>query len=130
MNPTPRTQQSVVFIVNPFGEREISYLALAILIWLMAVLPFGIFGAAMFAEPTIAEIEEVCGLVHLKISDFQISDLKTTEEDSVSKQFGSQTRDLKFTSIYLRVFGDSIRRTGMDMLLPDRQIFTFTTSPI
>lgn len=70
----------MVFIINPFGECEIGYLALAIVIGLMAILAFGVLGAAVFAEPAVAEIEEMCGLVHLKISDFQISDLKTTRE--------------------------------------------------
>jgi hypothetical protein len=29
-------------------------------------LAFGVFGAAMFAQPAIAEVEEVVGLIHLK----------------------------------------------------------------
>jgi hypothetical protein len=65
----------VVFIIDPFGERETWHLALALLVWVMVVLTFGIFGAAVFAKPTVAEIEEVRSLVHCEISDRQISNV-------------------------------------------------------
>ena len=68
----------MVFFIDPFGERKISHLALAIVIRMMAVLTLRILGAAVLAEPAIAKIKEVRGLVHSRISDFQISDLKTT----------------------------------------------------
>ena len=33
---------------------------------LLVMLAFGIFGAAMFAEPAVAEIEKVIGLIQVK----------------------------------------------------------------
>jgi hypothetical protein len=53
----------VPFCINPFGERETSWLALAIVMLLM-LLALGVFGAAVFAEPAISEIEEMRCLVH------------------------------------------------------------------
>ena len=120
----------MVFIINPFGERKIGYLALAIVIRLMPILAFGVLGAAVFAEPAVAEIEEMCGLVHLKISDSDLRSQNHLKKDLVLTNSDLKSEISNRTAIYLRVFGDSIRRTGTDMLLPDRQIFTFTTSPI
>jgi len=54
-----------VFIVNPFGERQRGVLALAVIVMLRMVLTFGLLGAAVFAEPTVTEIEEMCSLVHI-----------------------------------------------------------------
>lgn len=69
----------MVFIINPPGEREIWHLALAIVIWLLMVLAFGIFRAAMLAEPAVAKVEEVCGLMHLEDPRSQIPDLKWSQ---------------------------------------------------
>lgn len=69
MYATPRTQEPVVFFINPFGERKVMHLALAIFIWLMLLVAFRVLRAAMFAEPTVTQIEEVRGLMHLEISD-------------------------------------------------------------
>jgi len=43
------------------------------------VLAFGILRAAMFAEPAVAKVKEVSGLMHLEDPRSQISDLKTTQ---------------------------------------------------
>ena len=39
----------------------------------MAVLPFGVFGTAMFAEPAVTEIEKVIGLIQRKEGDSGVS---------------------------------------------------------
>ena len=75
----------MVFIIDPFGERETRHLTLAILVWVMVALTFGIFRAAVFAEPAVAEIEEVRSLVHCEISDGQISDPKCGIRDPGSQ---------------------------------------------
>jgi hypothetical protein len=41
--------------------------------WLLVMLAFGIFGAAMFAEPAVAEIEKVIGLSQVKRSQCRVS---------------------------------------------------------
>lgn len=53
----------MALFINPFGERKTCRLALAIVVLLM-LLAFGVFSAAMFAEPAVTQIEEVVGLVH------------------------------------------------------------------
>ena len=52
-----------MLFINPFGERKTCRLALAIVV-LLVLLAFGVFGAAMFAEPAVTKVEEVVGLVH------------------------------------------------------------------
>jgi hypothetical protein len=55
------------------------------------VLAFGILRAAMFAEPAVAKVEEVCGLMHLEdprsqnprsqmVSNFQIARKQTRRD--------------------------------------------------
>jgi hypothetical protein len=52
----------VAVCINPLGERKTCRLALSILVLFM--LAFGVFSAAMFAEPTVTKIEEVRCLMH------------------------------------------------------------------
>jgi hypothetical protein len=55
----------MVLLINPFGERKIRHLTLAMLmVILIALLALCFFRAAVFAEPTVAEIEEVSSLMH------------------------------------------------------------------
>jgi hypothetical protein len=51
--------------VDPLRERQTLYFLCAV-VMMVALFSFRIFGAAVFAEPTIAQIEEVCGLMHLE----------------------------------------------------------------
>ncbi|HSE34309.1 MAG TPA: hypothetical protein VLA93_22235 [Pyrinomonadaceae bacterium] len=71
----------MVFIINPLGEREIGHLALAIFVWVMAALAFGIFGATVFAEPAVTKIEEVCGLVHVRFLCWKHSTPRTNKRE-------------------------------------------------
>lgn len=68
LNPAAWTGKSVMLFVKPFGERQVCQLALAIAlntaVSLASLTSFGLFGAAVLAEPTVAEIEEVGGLMH------------------------------------------------------------------
>ena len=83
----------MTFVVDPFGERKICHLTLAMLmVMLIALLALCFFRAAVFAEPAIAEIEEVSSLMHGDSSPLN----------------------------YLRLSGDSIKRTGTDIFLPAR----------
>ena len=50
-----------MLFINPFGERKTCRLALAV-VMLLVLLAFGVFSAAMFAEPAVTNIEEVIGL--------------------------------------------------------------------
>jgi hypothetical protein len=84
-DPTARTRQAVAVCINPLGERKTCRLALSILVLFM--LAFGVFSAAMFAEPTVTKIEEVRCLMH-GFSKSQISDLR-------SQNHRSQIRDRK-----------------------------------
>ena len=63
LDPTARTGEAVALCINPFGERKSCRPTLAILLLLM-LLAFGIFRTAMFAEPAVTKIEEVCSLMH------------------------------------------------------------------
>ena len=78
----------MVFIIHPFGEREIRYLALAIFVWVIVVLAFGVFGATVFAEPAVTQVEEVCRLMHVRS---QIADPQIPE--SGIRDLGSQNTE-------------------------------------
>ena len=73
-NTATGTSQTVPFFIDPFRQGETRQLAVVSLFSrfcggqraVMVLFSFCIFGTAMFAEPSVTEIEEVVGLMHLK----------------------------------------------------------------
>lgn len=104
MNTTAWTYQAVVFFVRPLSKCE---LRSAILMMVMS--SFGFFSAAVFAEPSVAKIEEVSCLDH------QGKDLRSSDEDPRSPT-QDQPRD------HRRDSGESINLTGTVIRLPFRHI--------
>jgi hypothetical protein len=70
---------------------------------MLAMLPFGILGAAVFAKPAVAKIEEMRGLVHSRISDFLRSQISKPLEEplNISTEPELRLEIQEFTSIYL-----------------------------
>jgi hypothetical protein len=86
------------------------------------MLPLGIFGAAMFAEPSVTEVEEVIGLVH--------GTAVTIRRRAHSLKVRHLIDTLRFYSRTVLASGPSVRRTGTATRLPLRKISTRTVSPI
>ncbi len=83
---------------------------------------FRFFRTAVLAEPAVAEIEEMGGLMHGR-SQIQISDFKSQTSDPNLRSKCQISNFLSETKSYsLLVSGDSIKRTGTDSRLPPRQI--------
>jgi hypothetical protein len=67
----------MTLFIDPFGKRQICLMRASMcvvsmrLACLRSLTPFSFFGTAMFAEPAVTEVEEVVGLVHLRISDLR-----------------------------------------------------------
>jgi hypothetical protein len=51
------------------------------------MLAFGIFGAAMFAEPAVAEIEKVIGLIQVKRASVGCQSWKNPTPDHVKVSY-------------------------------------------
>ena len=55
----------MLLLIDPFGERKIRHPSLAMMVlMLIALLALCVFRTAVFAEPAVAEIEEVSSLMH------------------------------------------------------------------
>ena len=71
LNATAGAGEAMALFVDPLGERQIRHLTLTMMLVgalvmsrVCALASFSFFRAAVFAEPTIAEVEEVSSLVH------------------------------------------------------------------
>jgi hypothetical protein len=54
----------VVFLVAPFRERQAGRIFVVGGLMMMVLLTFSLFGTTVLAEPSVAQVEEVCGLMH------------------------------------------------------------------
>jgi hypothetical protein len=91
----------------------------------MVDLAFGIFGAAMFAEPAVTKVEEVVGLIHR--GGCQVSGVRHRMLASPAA-FYPAPDTWHLTPFYCRrrVSGVSVRRTGTEVRRPSRKICTWT----
>ena len=102
----------------------------------------GILGAAMFAEPTVTEVEEVVRLVHGKTEDRIQKTEFSSQKSKVRVRESLRPGPTNFCLLnsvsclllfYLRRiprFGvAALKRTGTDALRPFRMICTWTVSP-
>ena len=64
LNSASRTCESVVFLVNPLCKSKTGGLSIWSVLMVMVMSALCVFGAAMFAEPPISEVEEVGRLMH------------------------------------------------------------------
>jgi hypothetical protein len=64
LNSTSWTCESVVLIVNPLCKCKTGGLSIRGVLMVMLMSALCVFGAAMFAEPPISEVEEVGRLMH------------------------------------------------------------------
>lgn len=94
----------------------------------VVVFAFRVLGAAVFAEPSVPEIEEVVGLVHKKGA------WPESEGRVRFGEFASSSSDPAALFSYLRIIprlasGPSVSRTGTVVRLPFRTTSTRTVSP-
>jgi len=76
------------------------------------MLAFGIFGAAMFAEPAVAEIEEVIGLIQVKRTSVGCRSFKNRHRDHVKAGCYWRLTAPRLAS------GPCVSRTGTVICLP------------
>jgi hypothetical protein len=54
----------VVFFIAPLRQRQTCRVFLVGRLMMVVLLTFSLFSTTVLAEPTVAQVEEVCGLVH------------------------------------------------------------------
>ncbi len=86
---------------------------------MIILLPFSILSAAMFAEPSVTQIEEVIGLIHGTAADYQALYILLTDGRHPDRYFAFYSRKTVLAS------GPSVKRTGTATRRPLRTISTW-----
>jgi hypothetical protein len=100
------------------------------LMLMVVIFLFSVFGATVFTQPTIAQVEEVSSLVHRSLLDVDyVPDVCSPSEQITDRRTHVDYRK-HATSFYLRESGESINLTGTLNRCPSRSMRTCTVSPI
>ena len=112
----------MVLFVAPLRERQACWRFAIGGLMMVVLLSFCLFSTTVLAEPAIAQVEKVCGLMHILTKHCALIFVLCLSCELTTTDKAQSTRHTDREVAYRRASGESINRTGTLVRLPSRHI--------